>query len=413
MKSVIVYSGKGGVGKTTTTANVAKSLAGAGHKVFVLDADVNTPSMNIVFGSKGPSENIRVASMGFDADGMIYIEKSFVIKFIKSALREAKKFKADFLLIDTPPSVTDVHINLVKTLDVSGLVMVTQPNELSVSDVNRTAMFFKNRDVEVIGIVENMCTGSYDRDYSWEVLATIPFVESFKGEDVYEKYSSFYSAMVPKLENLDDIVIENQTRQIFDETITVDDLSQIPPGRLRFVNVSTWGYVRDELLYGDQGYSIHSFMPVDGHIEWATVERVERFVNAFKDSDQAYFTITKAPAVNVDILPGEIGQGTLYVDEKFYGLPRIKYNTFQGEVILFLYEVTPAEQRDIDDCLAHGGTVTSDGCYLPGRETLNEIYCVFGSAVGMSDLWEEKYDRIRNGKLREEVKSSVKIDKVA
>lgn len=86
MKAIIIYSGKGGVGKTTTTANIARLLAKQGNKVFIIDADINTPSMNTEFEGDHPHEMIWVHSSGNMFSKFIYLEKSMeesVIKRVK------------------------------------------------------------------------------------------------------------------------------------------------------------------------------------------------------------------------------------------------------------------------------------------------------------------------------------------
>ena len=78
MKAAIIYSGKGGVGKTTTTANIARVLAREGKKVFVLDMDINTPSMNTEFKGENPEPNLFVHSTGNMYDKFIYLQDSMV-----------------------------------------------------------------------------------------------------------------------------------------------------------------------------------------------------------------------------------------------------------------------------------------------------------------------------------------------
>jgi len=401
MKAILVYSGKGGVGKTTTSANIAKVMAESGHKVFIIDADVNTPSMNVVFGSEEPHDNIMVSSMGFSTDGMIYIEQSMVKKFIRQSVSKAKKYNPDFLIIDTPPSITDVHINLIDSVDVSGMIMVTQPNALSVSDVNRTAMFFEGREVSVIGIVENMAVSSKAEkpDYRWELLGSIPFAGEFDSQKALENNKSAYRKIAKKLENTDNVILRNKERTIFNETITVEDIQAMNKvkSKHRFINVETWEWVREQLIE-DQENQPYSTGTIDNHLLWATTDRVKGFIGAFEDGNQAYFMITKSPSINgVDLMAGEIGQGTLYFDEKYYGIPRLKYNTFQGEVTLFLHEVTPVGNREINEIINTGGSITKDGRYIQHKDAQRDLYNTFGSSCGMSSNWEEKYNRIVTG----------------
>lgn len=164
MKAVIIYSGKGGVGKTTTTANIARLLAKQGNKVFIIDADINTPSMNTEFEGDHPHEMIWVHSSGNMFSKFIYLEKSMVRQYLELAKKKIHSIKPDYVLIDTPPSVTNVHIELLSRVKVSYVLFVTQPTKLSNQDVLRTMDFFYERCGKVnCGIVENMCYGTLPR----------------------------------------------------------------------------------------------------------------------------------------------------------------------------------------------------------------------------------------------------------
>src|SRR3990170_4700137 len=112
MKTIIIYSGKGGVGKTTTTANIAKTLSEQGERVFILDADMNTPSMPVVFESEMPTKNVLVSSLGYRTKNSIYVTGSAIRTYISECIDSINEFKPDYVLIDTPPSITDIHINL-------------------------------------------------------------------------------------------------------------------------------------------------------------------------------------------------------------------------------------------------------------------------------------------------------------
>ena len=88
MKAIIIYSGKGGVGKTTTTANIARLLAKQGNKVFIIDADINTPSMNTEFEGDHPHEMIWVHSSGNMFSKFIYLIKSMVRQYLELAKKK-------------------------------------------------------------------------------------------------------------------------------------------------------------------------------------------------------------------------------------------------------------------------------------------------------------------------------------
>lgn len=214
MKVILVYSGKGGVGKTTTTVNIAQSLLEQGKRVAILDGDINTPSIPVYFPKENSVKNLITFSTGYDfSSGMIYMEKSLTRKFVGESISQILKFKPDVLLVDTPPSITDVHINLIEKLKVSGVLIVTQPTELSRSDVKRTGIFFQNRNIEIIGIVENMCyENSIQGEYVWKTLGRIPFANGFNGQLALNENKEIYTQLANSVLNCDEVILENQKR---------------------------------------------------------------------------------------------------------------------------------------------------------------------------------------------------------
>lgn len=260
MKSLLVYSGKGGVGKTTTSANIAKTLASMGERVFVIDADINTPSMGVIFGSEHPAETLWVASTSFMYKNLIYMEKSMVRKFLRDCIKRIEQVQPDYVIIDTPPSITDVHINLLEVMKVSSILIVTQPNDLSRTDVNRTANFFTEKcpDAGCI-VIENMCKDEAPASYNWPCVEQIPFVDGFRGNDAFEIHKAKYQNIVDYITKMNpaDVRLEAQKRELFNETITVDDLPYwdedgwIARGtkrsEIKFINVGTWDEIRNVL----------------------------------------------------------------------------------------------------------------------------------------------------------------------
>lgn len=397
MKTIIVYSGKGGVGKTTTSANVAKILVEQGKKVFIVDADINTPSMGVIFGSDKPSDSLRVASTSFKYKGLIYFEKSAVRKFLYDTIQEIREFNPDYVIIDTPPSITDVHINLIKTFKVSGILIVTQPSEISRADVNRTASFFTERAPGAgVLVIENMVqSNSPSVDYLWPLVAKIPFVESFSGEQVFEEHKEKYKEIIHQMVtlNMPDVIQEVKKKMLFDESITIADLpsedERMSPKEMKFINVNTWDEIRWRIQETNRmGLSNDQFLEVN------TAEKVGRLLKAFEFDTEANFMITNAPNTEIDVFPGEIGRGVLFVAESYYGVPRIKYQTGSGELVLFPHEVMPADEKEVALALSDGYTVLADGRYIPPRKSLEEVYHAFGNRVGMRENWEEKYEKL-------------------
>ena len=109
-------------------------------------------------------------------------------------------------------------------------------------------------------------------------------------------------------------------------------------------------------------------------------------------SHMAVGTNNGAPNAGHTALLGEIGRAVLQVDEKWWGVPRIKYQTSEGEVHLFAYEVIPSGMEDISAYLQEGYKLKTDGRYIPTKEHLVMLYNAFGTRVGLSDNWEVHYD---------------------
>src|ERR1700743_23769 len=139
---VAIASGKGGVGKTTVAVNLALALAKLGHKVGLLDADVYGPNVPIMLGTR---EEPRATE-----DKRIHPGETRGIKVIWGEL--------DYLLIDLPPGPGDVQLTLIQTVAVTGAVVVTTPSTVALADVRKAIEMFRQVNVEVLGVVENMST---------------------------------------------------------------------------------------------------------------------------------------------------------------------------------------------------------------------------------------------------------------
>lgn len=168
---VAVASGKGGVGKSTTACNLALALAARGLRVGVLDADVYGPSMPKLFGLKGqprilsnrtliPLEafGLKIMSMGLvvDATDAMIWRGPMVASAITQMLRDVAWGELDVLVVDMPPGTGDAQLTLAQTAPLSGAVVVSTPQDLSLIDARRGIAMFRNVGVRVLGIVENM-----------------------------------------------------------------------------------------------------------------------------------------------------------------------------------------------------------------------------------------------------------------
>ncbi len=174
---VAVASGKGGVGKSTVTANVAVTLAGMGFKVGVLDADIYGPSVPLMFdvatekplavtidgkSKMKPVENygVKVLSIGFftQPNQAVIWRGPMAAKALNQMIFDAHWGDLDFLLLDLPPGTGDIHLSIMQSLPVTGAVVVSTPQEVALADARKgVAMFMQEAiNVPVLGVVENM-----------------------------------------------------------------------------------------------------------------------------------------------------------------------------------------------------------------------------------------------------------------
>src|SRR5216684_7205755 len=167
---IAVGSGKGGVGKTTVSVNLAIALAALGHKTGLLDADVYGPNVPLMMGINKtpmaygeriqPLENfgVKLMSMGFlsPGDKPLVWRGPMLHSVIQQFLRGVDWGDLEYLIIDLPPGTGDVQLTLIQTAPVTGAVVVTTPSEVSLEDARKAVLMFKQVRVPVLGIVENM-----------------------------------------------------------------------------------------------------------------------------------------------------------------------------------------------------------------------------------------------------------------
>ncbi len=174
-RKIMIMSGKGGVGKTTVTVNLANALVDMGCKVGVLDTDLHGPNVAVMFGCKDaqlfsddgvlfkpvePRPGLKVMSLAFaleDPDAPVIWRGTLKNSAIRQFVGDTDWGDLDYLLIDTPPGTGDEQLTVCQTIpELTGSIIVTTPQEVAVLDARRSVNFSRKLGVAIIGVIENM-----------------------------------------------------------------------------------------------------------------------------------------------------------------------------------------------------------------------------------------------------------------
>lgn len=258
IKNIIaVASGKGGVGKSTVTANLAVTLAKMGFSVGVLDADIYGPSMPIMFDVENEkptsitvdgkskmkpieSYEIKILSIGFfTAPSQAVIWRGpMAAKALNQMIFDADWGELDFMLIDLPPGTGDIHLSIMQSLPITGAVVVSTPQAVALADAKKgVAMFMQdNINVPVLGIIENMAyftpeelpdnkyyifgqegAKNLAEDLNVPFLGEVPIVQSIREAGDYGRPAALQTASVIET------IFEEITRNVVQETVNRND----------------------------------------------------------------------------------------------------------------------------------------------------------------------------------------------
>jgi ATP-binding protein involved in chromosome partitioning len=173
-KIIAIGSGKGGVGKSTFTANLAISLARQGKKVGVIDADIYGPSLPMIFGKREekPRSNSERKIIPVEAYGIKFMSFGFFISegdpviwrgpmlggVLNQFLFDVDWTGTDYLLIDLPPGTGDIQLSMIQNAHVDGAIIISTPQDIALLDAKKGAEMFKKLNLPIIGMVENMST---------------------------------------------------------------------------------------------------------------------------------------------------------------------------------------------------------------------------------------------------------------
>lgn len=202
-----IAAGKGGVGKSTVTVNLARALKAVGMRVGVLDADVYGPSIRKMLPETVPPEQVGERILPGEAEGIkvitlahfnklneaLVVRAPIACKIVMEFLEKVDWGDLDYLLIDFPPGTGDIQLTLTQKAKIAGVVMVTTPQEVAAMDVEKAIQMFDIVQVPIIGIVENMSYidaggvrlhpfgkgggGRLAKDYDVPLLGVVPILE--------------------------------------------------------------------------------------------------------------------------------------------------------------------------------------------------------------------------------------------
>ena len=170
-KIIAIGSGKGGVGKTTVSVNLAIALSKLGYKVGLIDADIYGPNVPLMMGANEQpkvgegnmivpieAHGLKTISIGYISPGdkPLVMRGPMLHQIIRQFLQQVEWGQLDYLLVDLPPGTGDVVISLVQTVPLTGAVVVSTPSDVSLEDARKALEMFAQVNVDVLGIVENM-----------------------------------------------------------------------------------------------------------------------------------------------------------------------------------------------------------------------------------------------------------------
>lgn len=170
-KIIAVASGKGGVGKSTVSSNLAVALAATGARVGLCDCDLYGPSVAMMFGSgERPMANehdeiipieshgVKLMSMGFllEDRSPVIVRGPMATRYTQQFLRQVAWGELDYLVLDLPPGTGDIQLTIVQTVAVDGSVIVTTPQEIALTDARKAVAMFSKVNVPILGLIENM-----------------------------------------------------------------------------------------------------------------------------------------------------------------------------------------------------------------------------------------------------------------
>lgn len=401
MKVIAIYSGKGGVGKTTVSSMFALALAKEYGKVALLDFDINTPSTPVIFGGRNEIENLKIFSTGFGKLKTLGFTGSHQKQVLKGLAKEVKEFNPDVCIIDMPPSTSEIHLQVCKSLKPSAFVLVSQPNKLCEDDAVRATQLFLATKIPIVGVIQNM-VGEYFGEKESNILGLPNLATLTLNKDIAD------AGQQGKLDEIKENPLTAVAKDIVDKAevvewslecinnwggLGIEAVKQIPYEDLGYYGLNSWDFVRDELSDRQVGFNMY-----DEFLSHNNSETIRRVLENLDEDKEGFFMVIRPPNTEISVFSGEIGSMRLVLakDKKdYYGVPRLEYATDDGNLILFPHEVKPITQKEYlqyknDD--EYGISMNSNAPrLLPQLHVMEELQSVFG--LHKAD-WKKDYEKL-------------------
>jgi MinD-like ATPase involved in chromosome partitioning or flagellar assembly len=419
MKVIGIYSGKGGVGKSTTSSLLALAMAKNNHKVALVDLDISTPSMPTIFKNPIVNENLKVFSVGYTRqDHTIILSWKFILKTIEEIAEELMQHNPEICILDMPPTISELHVEVCARFKPSSFILVVQPNELSKEDAIKASKMISSFEIPISGYIQNMAGNMFGTEIkmdSLECLAIVPLMQEIRemgnkgklseldpnplsstAESIYQKATqvSWERKKIPLYEGP---TFEELKEKYEYSSLKLSKRAQAHREFLSFHGLASWKDIVSEIQ--EQWDKVGGSILHDNFLYWNDTSTIKRMLDGIGEDGSGLFRVIRPPQTEVPIFPGEHGIGNLVsfgeYSTSYYGVPRIRYNTGKEQVVLFPHEVAPTTMKEIRELVELGELVLPKNGethrYYPTRGVMKQIQNAFGLVRGD---WETHYEQM-------------------
>lgn len=339
-KVLVINSAKGGVGKTEVTIGIAKELAKSGENVTIIDLDVTTPNIGRVTG-------VQTKSAGSNS----MLNKKQIKRLIRESIN--KEDTDGWILIDTPPTISSLYSAITETIKNTKFIFVTTPSKNAVNDTKAGVVFFANRGVVSIGLIQNMVGDMFgDAIDSIDVMG-IPTIGEIP---LTSDTTPYFKSIVERIMDINfDSGYAEEEQEIILSNMTVDDVKLDRNLPLRFYNLETWDIMRERILEKEFGYGRVSEYQGESHFNISTAQ-LKKIIDC--GSSATIMVKGSVGVVNAPI-PYEIREADIIYDNKVSnGLPMFQLS---NGVQLWHHECFIVDQATVKDAMDSGGINVEEG----------------------------------------------------